>query len=245
MNWLDIVLLGILALSAFNGFMNGFFRSVTGLFSVGLGFTLALKIFRPVSDYFDYDLGWGDRLAEFLMTKLGAPQGTVAGQSTSTELAAVNTTGAQPAGFPGVPDMLAALVKGQMTFWSDTTVRSLASSVLDVLSFLAIFILVAAITSAVFGTVPKLPLLAPLDKAGGFCFGLLRGFLYGLVIVAVVRFLGTTGIFFGPNFFSDALSNAVLAPSYVSFLNYLWSLIVPAALDWPGADRFLYPSRAN
>jgi len=235
MNWLDFVLLGILALSAFNGFVRGFLRSVTGLVSVALGFVVALKLFRPVSDYLDFELGFGDRLAQFLMEQWGVPAGTVATGSMEAWPAVLSKSSV-------LPDFLGVLGGDPgMNLGTETTVRALASSALDVVSFLAVFILVIIITSLMLSTVSMVPLLAPLDKAGGFCFGLLRGFLFGLVVVAVVRFLETTGIFFGSNFLSAAVNSGVLAPSYAAFLNYLWSLILPAALDWPGMDRFLPP----
>lgn len=53
MNWLDILILVIIALSAFFGYRKGFLRKVLGIAGLILGFILAVKFYSPVSSLFE------------------------------------------------------------------------------------------------------------------------------------------------------------------------------------------------
>ncbi|MFI5145235.1 MAG: CvpA family protein [Ignavibacteria bacterium] len=51
MNWLDIVIAVIIALSAVLGFRKGFLRKVLGIMGIILGFVLAVRFYKPISEF--------------------------------------------------------------------------------------------------------------------------------------------------------------------------------------------------
>lgn len=51
MNWLDIVIAVIIALSAVFGFRKGFLRKVLGIVGIILGFVLAVRFYKPISEF--------------------------------------------------------------------------------------------------------------------------------------------------------------------------------------------------
>ena len=51
MNWLDIVIVVIIALSAVLGFRKGFLRKVLGIAGIILGFVLAVRFYKPISEF--------------------------------------------------------------------------------------------------------------------------------------------------------------------------------------------------
>lgn len=212
MNWLDWVLLTILLLSALNGFTRGLLRSVAGLAALVFGFWLALRYYRLLGDYLDVGLGLGPVLTRYFSGYLGG------------------VTEASP-GTPPSPDAFApleSLLANTVQNLFQGVASSLAASVLDSLAFLIIFIAGAGLLGALAGAIPNLPLLGPLDRAGGFCFGLFRGFLLGVLLYAVVRFLAAPGVPYEGGALNDALQRSLLGPSYEAALNYLWALISPA-----------------
>lgn len=51
MNWLDIVIAGIIAIPTVFGFRKGFLRKLLGIIGIILGFILAVKFYIPVSQF--------------------------------------------------------------------------------------------------------------------------------------------------------------------------------------------------
>jgi len=211
LNWLDWVLLIILLLSAFNGVTRGLLRSVAGLAAVFFGFWLALRYYRMLGDYLDAGLGLGPVLTRYFSGYLG-------------EVTEASAGGSPP---PGVFTPLENLVAGTMQNLFQGVASSLAASVLDALAFLIIFIAGAGLLGALASAVPNLPLLGPLDRAGGFCFGLVRGFLLGVLLCAALQFLAIPGGSGEGGALNDALQQSLLGPSYDAAFRYLWALVFP------------------
>lgn len=51
MNWLDFVIALIVTIPAFSGFRRGFLRKLLGIAGLIIGFILAVRFYRPVSDF--------------------------------------------------------------------------------------------------------------------------------------------------------------------------------------------------
>lgn len=218
MSWVDYALLAILALSAWGGLVQGFFRSALGVVVVGLGMFAAFKYYRPVGDYLDrrYDLGAG--LENLISGWLGG-----AGPAVAPDV----LPGTAARDFEGFSGLLDQFLAGQLDGLGQAVTWALAPAALSVVSFLAVFILAAWLGGLVLSRIPRLPLLGPIDRAGGFVFGLARGFVYGLIALMAVKFLSFSGAVFGGNTLAAGLDGSQLAPAYFSFLHYLWALFTP------------------
>ncbi len=218
MNWLDAALLVILGLSALSGFMRGLVRSVAGLAALVFSFAAAYCYYRPVAEYLDGSFGLGRWLTRYFSERLGCPQ------IHEPVTAVLMTAGDGTNPFDLLLQFLFA--PGGQNLLDQAFASVLASAVLNVLAFLLIFMTVNLIIGAVANIVPSVPVLAPLDRAGGFFFGLLRGFLVGMALVAVFRLLDAAGAA-APTPFSAGLAGSLLAPSYLAAFDYLLALILP------------------
>jgi uncharacterized membrane protein required for colicin V production len=230
MTWVDYLLMGILALSAWGGLARGFTRSALGLVVVGLGMFVAFKYFRPVGDYLDREFGLGGRLEGLIAGRVGGGESVVAPDSggpvseTPGNLESLEGFSGLPSDFSGLLDQFLA---GQLDGLGQAMTGALAPAALSAVSFLGLFILTVWLGGWLLSRVSHLPLLGPIDRAGGFVFGLARGFVYGLIILIVVRFLSFAGDIFGSEFLTAGLDGSQLAAVYFSFLHYIWALFVP------------------
>lgn len=201
LNWLDYVFLGVIVLSALNGFGRGLVRSVTGVAGLGLGILVALRYYRSLGDWLDVSLGWGPPLAGFLERRFGSPGA-----------APLEASGAFFNLPPGEP----------------ATSLELAGGLLDVLAFL---VLVAGVAVAVRLAVRVFltlggPVLTPLDRVAGLAFGTVRGVLIVLVLLVGLRFFALSSVLWGPNFLGQALEGSELARALGALLD-LALLFVP------------------
>ncbi len=219
MNWLDAVLLIILGLSAFSGFWRGLMRSMAGLAALVFSFAAAYYYYHPVGEYLERSFGLGSWLTRYFSERLGGPPPH---EPVTAVLMNVGD-GANPL------DLLLQFMffQGGQNFLNQAFASVLASAALNAIAFLLVFTAVNLVIGAVANTVPGVPLLAPLDRAGGFFFGLLRGFLVGMALVAVLQLLDAAGGAAAPTPFSAGLAGSLLAPSYLAAFNYLLALMLP------------------
>lgn len=220
MNWLDGGLVILLAFSAWRGFVRGFARSALGVVVFVLGLFVAFKYYRPVAEYLDRRFGLGAGLEE-----------TVAGLVAGKEVPAAAPAG-QPVPVPqdldGVTGLVDQFLAGQLEGMGREVIAStVAPSALDAVAFVGLFFAAAWLGGVILSRVPHLPLLGPIDRAGGFCFGLARGFVCGLVALVVLKIFSLPSAFLGPTFVSDGLDGSQLAAAYFAFLHYIWAFFIP------------------
>ncbi len=223
MNWVDYVLLAILALSAWGGLVQGFSRSALGVVAVGVGLFVAFKYYRPVGTYLDEQFDLGARLESFILGRAAdgepvAAPGVVPAKEPFPESAA---------GLDGFTGLLDQFLAGQVDGLGQAVTGVVAPAALSVVSFLIVFILTAWLGGRLLARIPHLPILGPVDRAGGFVFGLARGFFYGLIVLALVRVLSFSSALFGADTMATGLEGSQLAPAYFAFLRYIWALVLP------------------
>jgi uncharacterized membrane protein required for colicin V production len=219
LNWVDYVLLAILALSAWGGLVQGFSRSALGVVVVGLGLFVAFKYYRLVGEYLDRRFDLGARLENFISARLGGGEpAAVSGDESIPKISGDLDS------FTGLLDQFLA---GQLDGLGQAVTGALAPAALNAVSFLAVFILTAWLGNRLLSWVPHLPILGPIDRAGGFIFGLARGFVYGLLALMVIKFLDFSGDIFGSDLVSAGLDGSQLATAYFGFLHYVWALVTP------------------
>ncbi|MBE0466707.1 MAG: CvpA family protein [Candidatus Desulforudis sp.] len=219
MTWVDYLLLVVLALSAWSGLAQGFFRSALGVVVVGLGMFAAFKYFRPVGEYLDRGFDLGTKLETLISGWLGHGEQVDAPVGDPVPETAIDLEG-----FSGLLDQFLA---GQLDGLGQAVTGALAPAALSVLSFLIVFILTVRLGGCLLSRVPYLPFLGPVDRAGGFVFGLARGFVYGLIVLVAVKFMSFSGVVFGSDLFTTGLDGSQLASAYFAFLHYIWALIMP------------------
>lgn len=222
MNWLDIVLLAVLAFSAWRGLAQGFSRSALGLVVVGLALYVALNYHRPVSGYLDREFGLGIKLegiiAGLLRRRPEVPQ-SVPGYEPVTDLSPA------PDVFPGLLDQFLA---GQLEGLAMQVVQlAVVPFALSAAAFLTVFVLTVAVGRRLLSSMSHLPILGPIDRAGGFCFGLARGFVYGLMVAVMVKIMSFSSVFKEAELLTATLNGSQFATAYFGFMQYLLALFLP------------------
>ncbi len=225
LNWVDYLLIVILAVTAWGGLMRGLVRSVLGLASLALGVVLALKYYAPFGQYVDERLGLTSALAtyyvhKFPMSKPVAGFPVVTGGEGEWPL---------PASFEELISSFDLFLAGEVSVFGQGFPDTLATATVNAAAFLLVFLITAHIAGRLLSVVPRLPLLMPLDRAGGFCLGLAKGFVLGALAVGALKLASLSSVFMGPNVVSEGLVQSQVAPSYMRFIDYLWAFVMPVA----------------
>ena len=201
MNWLDWVLLLIIAFSAIRGFQKGLLASLTRVLGQISGLAVAFTGRRPVADYVDEQWGLKEQIAEIIRQRVyeqwQAPEAACAGQQFLAN--SLNTMSNQ-----------------------------LAMNLLEILAFIIIFLLVSLVVricTSFFSKMFARTLFRPLDKLGGLGLGLARGLLIVVVIAIVIEPLQVLELFSGPEIHGysvgSAFSDSLLLPLIFELLKTL------------------------
>lgn len=222
---MDYLLVVILTLTAWGGLTRGLVRSVLGLVSLALGFVVALKYYTPVAQYIEGHLWLTSVLTTFYEQKFPVSE------PVSGFPAVVGGEGEWPlpASFDALISSFDLFLAGEVSVFGQGFADTLATATVNTGAFMLVFLIAASVVGRVLSVVPRLPLLMPLDRAGGFCFGLAKGFVFGALAVGALKLASLSSVFMGPNMVSEGLAQSQVAPSYMSFLDYLWTFVMPVS----------------
>lgn len=183
MNWLDWLIAGIIALSAFHGLRCGLLISVAKLAGLCAGLVVAFTYYRPFAQYLSGRWGIEQKILPLVdrILKSWLPAGNnylppvlPSGKTTSTGFLAVNQT---PLG--------------------DYLSSALASGVLEALSFLVLLIATAWVVNLagrVLTKITDISFLGPLNHLGGLFFGAVRGLIVVMILLVLVSPLQRPGV---------------------------------------------------
>lgn len=204
MNWLDWVLILIIAFSAIRGLSTGFFAGVARLLGLILGIAAAFTCYRQLAAYLDAQWGWGDSIAGFLVNHFS--------NSLIPDLAGkISMDGLQQT-IPGSLDNIA---------------HQLALSVLEFISFVLILLAVALVVKIImqfFSGAVAHTFLSPLDHMGGLLLGLARGLVIVLVVALLLEPMLSTGVMAGyeqSGTISRAVAGSLLIPYAYQILDVI------------------------
>lgn len=174
MNWLDWVIIFIVALSALQGLRFGLVTSVARLAGFIAGLVVAFSYYRPLAEYLTQH--W--KMTEIIMPavreflKLWLPAGEKL-----------------PPGLPEGKITSAQVIQNQINSISEQLAGRLAGGVLEVLSFLVLLAATAWLINLAGLLVTKavrISLLGPLDHLGGFFFGAVKGLIMVMLLVILI-----------------------------------------------------------
>lgn len=201
MNWLDWIILLVIGFSALQGMYSGLLAGLTRLLGIVAGFVVAASYYRTLagflSDRLNLDTIIAPLIKEGIKKLLPAGYISPGGDITSLSVAPV---------IPGVPSP------------SDLISQTVAAGFLDVISFLALFLAVTSLASAIghmLTGLANLSLLGPVNSIGGLVFGLVRGFVLVVIILALLAPFQLPAFSPGEQFLAGkALRESRLAPYF-------------------------------
>ncbi|MDI6630807.1 MAG: CvpA family protein [Bacillota bacterium] len=209
MNWLDVILILLLAGGAFQGLRTGLVLSCIRLAGIGMAFFVAARWYQPLGDFLEQRWHLADFLAAWLVHFWKLPQAFF-GLPPEAAQALLPAETLAVSGTPGaaaVPDAGADLV------------FRLARSIVNAGAFVFLLIVTERLwffagRSATFFR--RWLLFLPLDRLGGLLFGAAWGVVGGAVVILLLRYVASlgTGLLGPENFLTRALGAAALVPYY-------------------------------
>ncbi|MCG8402030.1 MAG: CvpA family protein [Firmicutes bacterium] len=231
MNWLDWIMITIVALSAWRGLRSGLIAGVARLLGLVLGVTAAFAGHKQLAAYLDRQWNWGGSIADFLTERL---PGEIL-QNALDGVALKNLPERATGGY--IPEQLAAGL-------SMDPLRQLAFSLLELLAFImvaiAVYMLVTIVLNIISGAAAN-SFLSPLDRLGGLLLGLARGALVIIIAAAILDPLNyysaaAEGEKLG--FLGRAVSGSVIMP-YIQVVPETLKINFPGLPDFTGPTKYI------
>lgn len=218
MNWLDILIIFIVCWYAWAGLRSGLVGGLARLLGVFLGLAAAFNFYRPLADTVNLKWNLVSTLGKWIPVSAFGPGGKIPGPSDLIH---------SVKGLPGAESQVAAPkeVLYSLHGLSESLTRVLASGILDILCFIAIFLAVSTavvIMGMVLAKISRIFLLGPLDRAGGLLLGAVKGLVMAAVLVALLNAVQLPAAFFSggksSNWISLALQKSTIAPFFIKAL---------------------------
>jgi uncharacterized membrane protein required for colicin V production len=173
-NWLDWLIIVIIALSAFQGLRRGLLASLAGLVGTLVGLFVAYNYYRPLEQYLVMNWNVGEKIKPLVMQlfKIWMPSQSI--QSVAQPGKLISAGGAAAGKMPNIGDYLA---------------NSFTSVVLETFCFLALLLAttwVINLAGFVLTKVAQFSLLGMPNHLGGLLFGTARGLAVVVIILALL-----------------------------------------------------------
>lgn len=241
MNWLDWVLIFIIALSVWQGFRSGLIMTAARIMGILLGLAMAMSFYRPLAGYVEQHWQWTTKMSGVLHGMLPLPVSTPAnGQITPDIIWELSQQLPLPEAWYRLLVQMPPEVLQENSFTeavSYLVAQFLVEAVLFLLLFLigrGLIVILGSVLSRTFSLGP----LNILGRIGGAGLGLVRGGLIIMLMVALliplqfpVAFFGTQG---EPGFIASAAQNSAI-------VNACWQLLEVLNISLPG----LLPAQAD
>lgn len=199
MNWLDLIVLGILLINVGIGWFKGLIRSMTNLISIILGFIIAKIYYLNVYNYLieNYDLYNKIKLSisknfnnikfpENISTSDMSIEQLSKSTSESNYLQLIVESFFKSNNFKG-------LVEENITSYSEVFSSWLSEKILLIISMVIVFIVVflsVRFIGYILDKIFKFPGLKGVNKLSGLAFGLAKGCFYGMLFILLITLVG-------------------------------------------------------
>lgn len=171
MNYLiDLILIAIIALFTFIGYKKGIIKVAFGLVSFILAIIISVILYKPVSSFIIKYTPLDDYI-----------ENTVAERLTSSETTKEETENIVSNYYNNIKNASTSVIA-----------TGISKTVINISSMLIVFIISKIILlffKFIGDIIAKLPLIKQFNSAGGFIYGLLKGFVIIYIILAVITIL--------------------------------------------------------
>lgn len=244
MNWLDLVLAVIIALSVWQGFRSGFIMSVARIMGILMGLAVALSFYRSAAGYVEQQWQWITKMSTLLYGMLPLPASVLEQEALTPDIIwEMSQHLPLPEAWYGLfssvpPEQL------QGSSYAELLVSLLATFLVEAFLFLLLFVLAYTASIMLGGMLARMFSFGPLSllgRLGGAGLGLVKGFIIVLLLVALlvpfqfpVAFFGTHG---EPGFLTTAAQNSIIVQT-------AWGILAKLNISLPGllpvrTDMFL------
>jgi uncharacterized membrane protein required for colicin V production len=216
MNWVDVIIIAILAASGIRGYSDGFIVSALGVTGIIAAIVAARMYFRDLAGYLISDTQIYDKLYALIFQRIEKRGLLKGGQAQAFEL---------PDALEGIDIFSSALEAGTEAVAAGIA-ASVSTIIIYLLSIMALYIgvrIIFFIIMSLLNSLFKLPVLKQFNKLGGIIAGIVKGIL-GLMILAAIIVPINAVLSWG--WLTEAIDRSVLA----GFL-FRYNLVLSWALD--------------
>ncbi len=170
---IDVVLVAIVALSAFLGYKKGLVELGAKLFAGIIAIILTLIIYKPVANVVMSSSNLDENIENIIIEK-------------TNEIVDKNTPTSDNKYIQNTTESVANQIKGEIT---KEQANSISKNVIYAGSIIIIFILIKIILTIVIkllDTVAELPILKQFNEVGGLAYGLIRGLLIMAIFITII-----------------------------------------------------------
>jgi len=174
LNWLDWLIITVVALSTLQGLRYGLVASVAKLAGILVGLGVAFTYYRPFAEYLSTQWNMGEKILPLVEGLL-------------KYLPSINT--APPALSPGKLTSTGMLTANQLNPFGDYLTRMFATGVLEALSFLVLLLAtvwVVNLAGRILTSIANITLMGPLNHLGGLVFGAAKGLLVVMIVLTLI-----------------------------------------------------------
>lgn len=170
---IDIILVAVVALSAFLGYKKGLVELGARLFAGIIAIILTLIVYKPIANVVISNSNIDERIENIIIEK-------------TNEIVDKNTPTSDNKYIQDTTESVANQIKGEI---SKEQANSISKNVIYAGSIIIIFILIKIILTIVIkllDTVAELPILKQFNEVGGLAYGLIRGLLIITIFITII-----------------------------------------------------------
>ena len=168
MNYLiDIIIIGIIALTTFIGYKKGLIKVAFRLVSFVLAIVLSLILYKPISNFIINNTTLDDKIIETVESKMSSSDNT--------------------------KEETHNLIENYYSDVKNASTSVIAKSVAQIIINIGCMLIVFIISNIILlffkfsgDLIAKLPLIKQINSAGGFVYGLLKGFIIVYGVLALI-----------------------------------------------------------
>lgn len=201
-NYIDLILLILMAISTYFGYKKGFLKTITGVISIVLSLVLAVALY-PQMESFIKTTPVYESVYKNVEEHIAPPD---------TESNKISDYGAGTLNLPRnfLKQMQEEATNTQENI-ADTIAVTTANSAVKIVSMLLVFLLARLLIFVIVtiaGLIKKLPLIGWSDRLLGILFGFIRGFLLVYLLLAIIT---VSAQFNSDNFAAKAVKQSEFA----------------------------------
>lgn len=182
----DLIILGIILLSAYLGYRKGLIGVAFKIVSFLIAIVITLLLYKPVTNLVIQHTTWDEQLEEFIVEKFAntktSENGTI--QKEDTDMPEVIV------GY--INSMIKNTVDNSKEAIINTISHGLTINIIQLVVMLLLFVitrLLLIFAKAILELISEIPIIKQCNEAGGILYGILRGILIIYLILGIISLL--------------------------------------------------------
>lgn len=167
---IDLIIIGIIALSTFIGYKQGMVKAAIKILSFFIAIIVAFAIYKPISSIVINKTSIDDNIKNTIIEKI-KPEGMAEDQEVSIE------------------DGLTQKIIGEANNTIEEVAQAFSIKIVEIGTLLVLYIgikIALRFISALADLIAKLPILKQINKTGGLIYGVIKGIVMVYTILAIV-----------------------------------------------------------